>query len=73
MLDGGICRQAQRRSLEKPTRTTKPLQFRKTRISETEKNYPELVDDFFGRQWVKEFCGDTVAKTLDTWLDAHNR
>ena len=42
-------------------------------ISSRLKNYPELVDDFFGRQWVKEFCGDTVAKTLDTWLDAHNR
>ena len=39
-------------------------------ISSRLKNYPELVDDFFGRQWVKEFCGDTVAKALGTRLDA---
>ena len=39
-------------------------------ISSRLKNYPELVDDFFGRQWVKEFCGDTAAKTLATRLDA---
>ena len=39
-------------------------------ISSRLKNYPELVDDFFGRPWVKEFCGDTAAKTLATRLDA---
>ena len=39
-------------------------------ISSRLKNCPELVDDFFGRQWVKVFCGDTAAKLLDTRLDA---
>ena len=39
-------------------------------ISDRLKNYPKLVDDFFGREWVKAFCGDTVAETLGTRLDA---
>lgn len=39
-------------------------------ISNRLKNCPELVDDFFGRQWVKVFCGDTAAKMLDQRLDA---
>ena len=39
-------------------------------ISSRLKNHPELVDDFFDRQWVKEFCGETAAKTLGTRLDA---
>ena len=39
-------------------------------ISNRLKNYPKLVDDFFGREWVKAFCGDTVAETLGTRLDA---
>ena len=39
-------------------------------ISKRLKSRPELVDDFFGRHWVEEFCGDTAAKTLGTRLDA---
>ena len=39
-------------------------------ISNRLKNYPEFVDDFFGREWVKKFCGDTAAETLGTRLDA---
>ena len=38
-------------------------------ISSRLKNHPELVDDFFDRQWVKEFCGETAAKTLGTRLE----
>lgn len=34
------------------------------------KLYPELVDDFFGRSWVKAFCGDEVAVKLEERLDA---
>lgn len=34
------------------------------------KLYPELVDDFFGRSWVKAFCGDEVAVKLVERLDA---
>lgn len=34
------------------------------------KSYPELVDDFFGRPWVKLFCGDNVAASLSNRLDA---
>lgn len=40
-------------------------------ISNRLKEYPKLVDDFFGRGWVKAFCGDTAADTLGTRLDAH--
>ena len=28
-----------------------------TQISERLKDHPDLVDDFFGREWVREFCG----------------
>lgn len=34
------------------------------------KSHPELVDDFFGREWVKAFCGENVAKQLGERLDA---
>lgn len=33
------------------------------------KLYPELVDDFFGRNWVKAFCGDEVGTKLGERLD----
>ena len=39
-------------------------------ISNRLKDHPELVDDFFGRQWVKEFCGDIAVNALGTRLDA---
>ena len=39
-------------------------------ISRRLKDLPEIVDDFFGRQWVKEFCGHPAAQTLGTRLDA---
>ncbi len=28
------------------------------------KEYPDLVDDFFGREWVRRFCGEEAADTL---------
>ena len=34
------------------------------------KSYPELVDDFFGRDWVKAFHGDDTAVKLGERLDA---
>jgi hypothetical protein len=34
------------------------------------KNYPGLVDDFFGRGWVKVFCGPDQAERLGRRLDA---
>jgi hypothetical protein len=40
------------------------------RISELLKAHPELVDDFFGREWVKAFCGVEAAESLGTRLDA---
>ena len=34
-----------------------------TQVSERLKAYPDLVDDFFGREWVRVFCGsESVAK-----------
>ena len=39
-------------------------------ISDRLKNYPQLVDDFFGREWVKAFCGEPDAETLGARLDA---
>ena len=39
-------------------------------ISKKLKDKPEVVDDFFGRQWVKVFCGDEAADALVQRLDA---
>jgi energy-coupling factor transporter ATP-binding protein EcfA2 len=38
-------------------------------LSELLKNHPEIVDDFFGRQWVEAFLGLDVAKALGSRLD----
>ena len=39
-------------------------------ISSKLKSYPEIVDDFFGRPWVKIFCGEEIANSLGERLDA---
>ena len=39
-------------------------------VSNKLKDRPEVVDDFFGRQWVKVFCGDEAADALGQRLDA---
>lgn len=35
-----------------------------TQLSERLKDHPDLVDDFFGRPWVREFCGEEAAARL---------
>jgi len=40
------------------------------KISELLKPHPELVDDFFGREWVKAFCGEEAAQHLSARMDA---
>ena len=40
------------------------------RLSRQLKQHPEIVDDFFGREWVREFCGDEQADRLGDRLDA---
>ena len=35
-----------------------------TQISERLKDHPDLVDDFFGREWAREFCGAEAATQL---------
>ena len=39
-------------------------------ISTRLKDQPSLVDDFFGREWVREFCAEAAAQKLGTRLDA---
>lgn len=39
-------------------------------LNELLKEQQELVDDFFGRQWVKRFCGDDAANRLGERLDS---
>jgi len=34
------------------------------------KDFPELIDDFFGRAWVAKFCGEEQAAKLGKRLDA---
>ena len=41
----------------------------RNRISELLKGHPELVDDFFGREWVRGFCGSGAAQSLVGRLD----
>lgn len=38
--------------------------YGKQRLSEELKPYPDLVDDFFGRNWVESFCGDDALSVL---------
>jgi hypothetical protein len=40
------------------------------RLSRQLEQLPEVVDDFFGREWVREFCGDEEANRLGDRLDA---
>ncbi|MEV0535129.1 NACHT domain-containing protein [Kitasatospora sp. NPDC050463] len=42
------------------------------RISELMRDLPELVDDFFGREWVKEFCGPHAAASLEGRLEGQD-
>ncbi|MFC9330799.1 NACHT domain-containing protein [Kitasatospora sp. NPDC057015] len=42
------------------------------RVSELMRPLPELVDDFFGREWVKEFCGSDVAASLEGRLQGRD-
>ena len=37
-----------------------------TQISERLKDHPDLVDDFFGREWVRIFCGEEAADKLSS-------
>lgn len=39
-------------------------------LSSKLKQIPELVDDFFGREWVRRFCGEEVAGSLSRRLDS---
>jgi hypothetical protein len=39
------------------------------RLSERLKNYPDLVDDFFLREWVRRFNGEEAASSLGERLD----
>ena len=38
-------------------------------LSKKLKKLPDLVDDFFGREWVRLFCGEDVAARLDEQFD----
>lgn len=40
------------------------------RLSEKLKSHPKLIDEFFGRPWVKLICGEDVANDLEDCLDA---
>lgn len=40
------------------------------RLSRKLKALPRLVDDFFGRSWVREFCGEETAVALGRRMDA---
>jgi energy-coupling factor transporter ATP-binding protein EcfA2 len=40
------------------------------RLSEWLKDHPRIVDDFFSRAWVEEFCGPEAAKQLTRRMNA---
>jgi hypothetical protein len=42
-------------------------------LSRRLKGLPELVDDFFGRPWVREFCGPEAEAALSPRLDFSKR
>ena len=37
-----------------------------SQISERLKDHPDLVDDFFGREWVRTFCGEEAVASLSS-------
>ena len=39
-------------------------------LSDKLREYPEIIDDFFGRDWLVAFAGETVAASLKRPLDA---
>ncbi|MCX6843660.1 MAG: NACHT domain-containing protein [candidate division WOR-3 bacterium] len=39
-------------------------------VSRRLKGHPRLVDDFFGREWVRRFCGEEAAERLCARLDS---
>jgi hypothetical protein len=41
-------------------------------MSEALRPLPELVDDFFGREWVRVFCGPDAAEGLQGRLHGHD-
>ena len=43
----------------------------KDNLSRKLKDYPEIVNEFFGREWVKHFCGDDAANELKNRLDVN--
>ncbi|MGW1902647.1 tetratricopeptide repeat protein [Streptomyces hirsutus] len=60
-LAGELNRQADR--LEK--QDIHLVRWGRAEVSEMLRNLPHVVDDFFGRQWVKRFCGAEAAEALD--------
>lgn len=46
------------------------ISWDKETLSSKLKQLPELVDDFFGRAWVEQFCGVEKAKKLNSRLDS---
>ncbi|MGH7489048.1 MAG: hypothetical protein ACREMY_26115, partial [bacterium] len=40
----------------------------KVQLSEKLKSHPDLVDDFFGRQWATAFCGEPAVRNLRSRL-----
>ena len=42
-------------------------------LSDRLKANPDIVDDFFGRPWVKAFCGDEATQSLGHRLDSSQR
>ena len=48
----------------------KLIPWDKEELSQLLKDNPKIVDDFFGRVWVKAFCGEKIAESLGKKLDA---
>ena len=48
-------------------------QWDREELSDRLKAHPDIVDDFFGRAWVRVFCGTEVAQRLSERLDCNQR
>lgn len=64
------------KTIEKQTKLLKNsgiklISWDKDELSRKLKSYPEIVDDFFGRPWVKAFCGSEAADSLRIKLDSN--
>ena len=69
VLSTNLADQIERMASQLATKSIEFVVWDCEELSTRLKTRPHLVDDFFGRAWVKRFCGERAAEGLGTRLD----